>query len=109
MYLLLAFLEVKPDFYEKVEGILRSLTDLSSKETGNIVYAVHRPLEQQNCFVVYELYKDRSACDSHLQSEYVQNALNQFDTMLSAPPKITFCDTLYTTIDSEQIPKKEIH
>lgn len=101
MYLLLAFLEVKPDFYEEVEGILRLLTDFTSKETGNIAYTVHSPTKQQNSFVVYELYENRSACDSHLEKEYVQNALNQFSTMLSAPPKITFCDTLYTTIDSK--------
>ncbi len=101
MYLLLAFLEVKPEFYEEVEGILRLLTDLTSKEIGNIAYTVHRPMKQQNSFVVYELYKDRAACDSHLQREYVQNAMKQFSTMLSTPPKITFCDTLYTTIDSK--------
>lgn len=97
MFLLLVELEANPVFFGELESVLRTLVSVSGLEAGTVYYAVHRPQEQQNIFLLYELYKDRAAWDTHLQSEPVQIALKQFEKMLARPPKITFCDTVSTT------------
>ena len=97
MFLLLAELEANPAFSKEVESILCTLTNVAEHEAGTVFYAIHRPQNSPNSFILYELYKDRAACDAHLQSEPVQKALKRFEAMLLSPPKITFCETLSTT------------
>ncbi|NMM26539.1 MAG: antibiotic biosynthesis monooxygenase [Glaciimonas sp.] len=97
MFVLLVELEANPGFSGELENILRSLVNVAEKEAETVFYAVHRPLDSANSFVLYELYKDRSAWDAHLQSELVQKELKQFEALLAVPPKITFCETILTT------------
>lgn len=97
MFLLHVELEANPAFSAELETVLRSLVDVSEREAGTIYYAVHRPQERRNSFILYELYKDRAAWDRHLQSGPVQEALKHFETMLVAPPKITVCETVAAT------------
>ncbi|CDX25030.1 hypothetical protein MPLB_630016 [Mesorhizobium sp. ORS 3324] len=49
----------------------------------SIPSAVHRRKEDPNAFVVYELYRDAGACDAHLASPPVKQALERFETLLS--------------------------
>ncbi|MBI3286195.1 MAG: antibiotic biosynthesis monooxygenase [Burkholderiales bacterium] len=100
MLLLLAELQTKPAFTAQVEAILRQLAEVAAQESGNVCYAVHSPQEQPGSFVLYELYRDRHACESHLQSARVQKALQDFESMLLAPPKIRFCDTVASTLQA---------
>lgn len=94
MFLLLAELNANPTATDEVGAILCELSDAAQREAGNLVYAVHRELDTQGKFVVYELYKNREACDTHLASAPVQQALAKFENLLTMPPRIMFCDTL---------------
>jgi quinol monooxygenase YgiN len=94
MFLLLAELAAKPAAANDVESILKNLADVARSESGNLVYAVHRQCEDPQRFVLYELYKDRAACDAHLASAPVQQALQRFEHLLDAPPRIVYCDTV---------------
>lgn len=96
MFLLLAELNARPEAAQEVEGMLQGLTEVARGEPGNLVYAVHRQQDNRAAFVLYELYRDRAACDAHLASEPVQRVLQRFDTLLAAPPRIVFCDTVAT-------------
>ena len=97
MFSLLVELEANPAFFGELESVLRTLVKVSEQEAGTVYYAVHRPQDQANIFLLYERYKDRTAWDTHLQSEPMQIALKQFEKMLAKSPKITFCDTVATT------------
>lgn len=97
MFLLLAELKAKPSTASEVEFLLRELASVARHEGGNIVYAVHRTLDTPSHFVLYELYKDRNACDVHLASMPVQQALAKFESLLDTPPRIVFCDTVAST------------
>lgn len=97
MLMLLAEITAKPAEVEKVESILRGLVDFVGTEPGTVYYALHRQAENPCAFMVYELYKDQAACDSHLASVPLQSALKQFETLLAVAPKLTFCSTLATT------------
>lgn len=94
MFLLLAELTARPSAVSEVEFILCGLVDVARHERGNIAYAVHQPLENPHGFVLYELYKDRSACDEHLASAPVRQALTRFEALLAEPPRIVFCSML---------------
>lgn len=94
MFLLLAELNASQTATDEVDAILRELSDAAERESGNLVYAVHRELDTQGKFLVYELYKNREACDAHLASTSVQHALAKFQTLLTMPPRIMFCDTI---------------
>ncbi|GAB3541893.1 hypothetical protein GCM10027343_13040 [Noviherbaspirillum agri] len=94
MFLLLAELNAHPDATHEVGAILQELASAAHREPGNLVYAVHQALETPCHFVVYELYQDKSACDIHLASAPVQQALARFDILLAAAPRIIFCSTI---------------
>lgn len=98
MFLLLAELNAKPSAAQEVEGILRELVGVARAEPGNLAYAVHRQQDKPDAFVVYELYQDRAACDLHLASRPVQQALQRFDALLAGAPRIVFCNTVAAAI-----------
>ncbi len=97
MFLVLVELEVNPASAAELENLLRELVAAARPEEGTVYYAVHRPQECKNAFVLYELYRDRAAWEEHLQSVIVQKALKQFEALLALPPRITLCDTVLTT------------
>ncbi|KIF83231.1 putative quinol monooxygenase [Noviherbaspirillum autotrophicum] len=94
MFLLLAELNAAPSATREVENILKGLVEVARSESGNLAYAVHRQQESATAFVLYELYRDRAACNEHLASTPVQQALKRFEHLLAAPPRIVFCDTV---------------
>ncbi len=94
MFLLFAELNAKPEASGEVERILCGLLDVARSEPGNMSYAIHRRVESPHDFVVYELYRDRGACDVHLAAKPVQQALTQFESLLVRPPRVVFCETV---------------
>lgn len=97
MFALFVELEAKPDCLERLEGLLKSMVELSEQESGTVYYSVNRPQERHNTFMLYELYRDRADLETHLQTPLLQEALQQFETLLMQPPKITPCNTVFTT------------
>ena len=97
MFLLLAELNAKPSAANEVAELLTGLVSVARSEPGNLVYAVHRQHDNPDAFVLYELYKDRAACDAHLAAAPVQQVLQRFETLLLGPPRIVFCDTVATS------------
>lgn len=94
MLLLLAELNAAPSAVQEVEGILKGLVEAARGEPGTLAYAVHRQQQSATAFVLYELYRDRAACDEHLASAPVRQALKRFEHLLAMPPRVVFCDTL---------------
>ena len=94
MFLLLVELNAKPSAAAELEKLLAGLADIAGGEPGNVVYAVHRQQDNPDAFVLYELYRKRAAWESHLALGGVQRALQQFERLLTAPPRIVFCDTV---------------
>jgi quinol monooxygenase YgiN len=97
MHLLLAELNAKDSHAHEVENILCELVEVARTESGTIQYAVHRQKTDPNTFVIYELYRDAAACEAHLTSAPVKEALHRFESMLRNPPHILFCDLIAAT------------
>lgn len=94
MFSLIVELEVKPAFAEELEKVLQSLVDLTQTEPATIFYAAHSSQDRPHFYVLYEQYKDRSAWEEHLADTSVQRELKRFDTLLAAPPAITFLNAI---------------
>lgn len=94
MFLLLVELNAKPSAAAEVVSVLSGLANVAREEPGNVIYAVHRQQDSQNAFVLYELYEDRAAWESHLAMGVVQRALQKLETLLAAAPRIVRCDTI---------------
>lgn len=90
MVLLLAELHAKPEAAEAVEQHLRALVASTSREPGSVIYSVYRDQANAQRFIVHELYRDEAARDAHLASAPLQAALAAFDSLLAAPPGLTF-------------------
>lgn len=92
--LLIANLHSHPHTADEVAATLCALASTSRAEPGCLSYTVHRRRDQPERFVVCELYRDQAACDAHLVSAPVRQALARFDALLSSPPTIEMCDTI---------------
>lgn len=94
MFLLLVELNAKPSAGAEVESVLAELAAVARAEAGNVIYAVHRQQENPQAYVLYELYRDRAAWEAHLAMASVQDALQRFEKLLTAAPRIVCCDTV---------------
>lgn len=94
MFSLFVELNARPSAAAELESVLSGLAGVAREEAGNVIYAVHRRQDDPDAFVLYELYRDRAAWESHLAIEAVRRALQQFETLLAAPPRIVRCDTV---------------
>ncbi|MCL2075106.1 MAG: antibiotic biosynthesis monooxygenase [Betaproteobacteria bacterium] len=97
MFILLVELEAKPEAFGELETVLKSLVAIAAHESGIVHYSVQIPEGKANTFILYECYVDRAAWEAHLKFDPVKNELERFDTLLSAPPRITFCKMVAST------------
>ena len=97
MFLLLVEMHARSEKAAELEKVLSGLLAVARDEPGTLIYAVHRRQDNAQAFVLYELYRDRAAWETHCATEPVQSALQQFETLLTAPPRLVFCDTVGLT------------
>ncbi|NOU27702.1 MAG: antibiotic biosynthesis monooxygenase [Polyangiaceae bacterium] len=72
-----------------VAKVLAGLRAETAGEAGSVVYAVHRKVDAPRVFLLYELYRDRAACEAHLATAAVTSALRRFSELLEGPPRIS--------------------
>lgn len=69
----------KPGREEEAAALFRTLTELSRREPGCLMYQVHRHQRDRAHFFIYEQYRDEAALDLHRNSphflEYARNQL----------------------------------
>lgn len=94
MFLLLVEMHARPGAAPELANLLSTLLELARREPDTFVYAVHRQQANPDAFVLYELYRDRAAWETHCAGEAVQSALQQFDSLLTEAPRLVFCDTV---------------
>lgn len=94
MYLLLVEMNARSGMAAELEHVLAGLLNAARDEPGILIYAVHRRQDDAQAFVLYELYRDRAAWETHCATAHLQNALRRFETLLTEPPRLTVCDTV---------------
>ncbi len=61
-----------PEDGDRVQAMLRELRDASRTEAGVISFDVARSQDDPTVFVLWEVYRDRAALDSHRETEHFQ-------------------------------------
>lgn len=74
---------------EEVAKVLGALRAETAREAGSVAYAIHRNVDEPRVFLLYELYRDRAACDAHRATEAVTTALERLSALLEGPPRIS--------------------
>jgi (4S)-4-hydroxy-5-phosphonooxypentane-2,3-dione isomerase len=63
---------VQPGREEEAAEDLRRLAAVTRKEPGNLLYAVHRSLDDPRQFMIYEQYRSQADLDAHRKTPYYQ-------------------------------------
>src|SRR5690606_22858570 len=69
-YALAVTWEAKPGEAEAVADILRRVAAASNEEPGVRHFIVHRSVDNDHLFFLYELYADEAALEAHQQTEH---------------------------------------
>jgi quinol monooxygenase YgiN len=77
-----AILKSKESFEEQLLSELKKAQMASREEVGCIKYDVHQSIEDHT-FVLYEVWKDNEAIDSHIQSKHYQEYRENITEMVS--------------------------
>jgi len=63
---------VQPGREDEAAEDLRRLAAVTRKEPGNLLYAVHRSLDDPRQFMIYEQYRSQADLDAHRKTPYYQ-------------------------------------
>jgi quinol monooxygenase YgiN len=77
--------EVKPGAEAEFEEVFRRSVAYSRLEPGNIIFNVHKVLGTERSYVLYEVWRDEEAVNSHFQRPYTVALFSMFDRNLARP------------------------
>ena len=63
---------IRPGHEEEAVDDLRKLAAETRKEPGNVLYLIHRSVEDPRKFLIYEQYRSQAALETHLSKDYFQ-------------------------------------
>lgn len=63
---------------------LTKLTKASREEEGCVSYTVHRDNENENIFILHEVWKSTAALDEHQNQPHLSEAKAKFDEILES-------------------------
>ena len=83
-YIMVARWQVHESETQKIETILRELATAIRREPGNLQFTVHRSLENENEYLLYEVYRSQDAFAEHQETEHFKRlVLEQAVPLLS--------------------------
>lgn len=95
MFVLIVELQAAPARRAELESLLASLVRHARSETGILHYAVQRQQDDPSRYILIEYYRDKQAWEAHIADPVVAGRIAQFSALLTAAPKLSFCDQLY--------------
>lgn len=92
---LLAEFTATPGNAETVAELLNGLAAKVREEQGNISFDCHRRADNPSKFVVYEIYRDKAAFESHIAADYGAEFNARLRELIVEPNSVlTFLDPL---------------
>ncbi|MEV7000901.1 antibiotic biosynthesis monooxygenase [Streptomyces sp. NPDC093982] len=89
---LLARIEAKPEYAEKVEALLRDAVQLAQQEEHTVTWFAFR--QDTTTFGVFDTFADEQGRQGHLQGKIAAALMGAAETMLSEAPDIRPVDLL---------------
>ena len=88
MIFIVAKFTVRPEYSEEWLERVRSFTQATRQEPGNLWFEWSRSLENSHEYVLVEAFRDGDAGAAHVQSEHFRQAQQDLPQHLTATPKI---------------------
>lgn len=82
---LLAFLEAKEGKDVELEKFLISLVRPTVKEKGNLAYTPHRLKDNNEKFLVDEIWEDEESLDNHFKEPHMKGLTETLERLLAKP------------------------
>ncbi|MET7619674.1 antibiotic biosynthesis monooxygenase [Streptomyces sp. NPDC005408] len=89
---LLARIEAKPEYADKVEALLRGALQLAREEEHTVTWFAFR--ESATTFGVFDTFENEEGRSGHLQGRIAAALMEAAETMLSSAPDIRPVDLL---------------
>ena len=104
MFALFVELNAAPDQVDTLKSVLENLTKIAATEPGVIVYNVHQSQEQPTLFMLYELYREKAAWQTHMDDPRIGEQLARFSALLASEARVIQCDPLALNIAQNKMP-----
>lgn len=85
---LVAYLVAKPGQEQALADAITAIVPDVLKEPGCIAYSAHVSREKPGTIVMYEIWQDQAALDTHAKAPAFTDLAAQFDTLLGEPLRI---------------------
>jgi quinol monooxygenase YgiN len=89
-YTHLGFATAKPGSEDKVEELILALVAPLRAEDGAIEFHVHRDRADRRQFVIYEMFRSKSALEKHIAQPYTQEFIRAIRPHVEGPLRQQF-------------------
>jgi autoinducer 2-degrading protein len=97
MFIYIVHINVKPEFVEQFKAESQENARNTVKEPNNIRFDVLQQPDDSTKFVLYEIYTDEAALDSHKQTAHYTQWKSAVDPWMAEPRKATKYAELFFT------------
>lgn len=80
-----AIIESKPEFLEDVKSVLENMVVQTQKEAACLQYDLHQSNDDENVFIFYEIWANKTGLDEHNKMPYIKEFINLSDKLISSP------------------------
>ncbi|MCB5206806.1 putative quinol monooxygenase [Methylovorus mays] len=77
--------DVKPGAEAEFEKVFQRSVTCSRLEPGNVTFNVHKVLGAERSYVLYEIWRNKEALDSHFERPYTKALFAMFEQNLARP------------------------
>lgn len=88
MIIINAKFQVQAQSVEQYESLVKDLVEASRNEAGNIGYEHFKATENENTYLMYEIWESQEAIESHNNSEHFQTFFSSVKPLLAGPSDI---------------------
>ncbi|MHA6534479.1 putative quinol monooxygenase [Paenibacillus sp. BAC0078] len=85
MIIIHALMQVNPDREEQFLAEAKTLLAATHKEEGNLSYELYKHAEQENAYIMVEIWRDMEAVSSHNTSAHFTGFAGKAGEFLTAP------------------------
>lgn len=94
MLIVKAILQARNGKEKELEEALRAMIPNVQKETGALIYALHRSQDHPGRFFYFEKYVDRGAFDFHVCTPYFKELASKLEILMDGAVDIEFFEEL---------------
>jgi quinol monooxygenase YgiN len=88
MIFIVAKFNVRPEYSDTWLERVRTFTEMTRQEPGNLWFEWSRSMETENEFVLVEAFRDGEAGAAHVKSEHFKRATSELPQILTGVPDI---------------------